>query len=496
MNSIFLPNGMEAWEATYQEMPIEDYRGNPLIETLPSFTKKEVIIQKLMNTPSLRHEEKELNTEIRIPLLRRLYQVFQPLPIHADIWNMIHSLVYEGYLARNPFDSDYKRFVNETGKQIIERTYDIHAQRHFRTTSSAGILIGMSGIGKTTTVNRILQHIPQIIIHNTYQGEHFQQIQLTWMKLEIPYNSSLKALCLQYFMKLDELLGTNNFKKYVSRNLSVDAMIPLIGQVAQNVKLGLLVLDEIQHIKSRGTNQMVDFFVSLINTVGLPILLIGTPASYSLFENEFRLARRLTGNGEIIWNHMENDALFRLFLEGIWRYQWTQKDTPLTAELVQVFFDETQGVSDLVVKLFHHAQTFAITSGKETITIDMIKKAAKEKFRLMKPMIDAIRSGNPYKMAKYEDLRTLDLKEEEKVLPVTLSHVTQKKENSAEKVVKPSEDTHHSPIKKRIPQTDYADNDFRKCIQLSKQNDFRYEQWLTKYGYLDDMTFWMRGESP
>ena len=491
MNSLYLPNGMKAWEASYQDGKIDEYRGNPLIEALPPVANLESIIQKVMSHPPIREEEKEWEVEIRIQLLRRLYHIFQPLPIHHEIWNMIHSLIHEGYLARNPFDKDYKRFVNETGKQIIERTYDIHTQHHFRTTSSAGVLIGMSGIGKTTTVNRILQHIPQIIVHRQYQGEHFHQLQVTWMKLEVPHNSSLKALCFQYFMKLDELLGTNNFQKYVSRNLSVDAMVPLIGQVAQNVKLGLLVLDEIQHIKSRGKHQMIDFFVSLINSVGLPILLIGTPASYSLFENEFRLARRLTGNGEIIWNHMENDAVFRLFLDGIWRYQWTHQFAPLTDELIQTMFEETQGISDLIVKLFHHAQLMAITSGKEIITKEILKKVANEKFRLMKPMIEAIRTGNPYKIGKYDDLREI----QSTVESIPAKSTTVKKTDSHKTETITSTANAHSnttTIEKSVPP--FHENDLRIGYQKAKQEGNSYEEWLHEKGYLDDMRFWTEGE--
>ena len=43
--------------------------------------------------------------------------------------------------------------------------------------------------------------------------------------------------------------------------------------------LGLLVIDEIQHLnqaKSGGAEKMLNFFLQLMNTLGLPVVLIGT----------------------------------------------------------------------------------------------------------------------------------------------------------------------------------------------------------------------------
>ena len=140
-------------------------------------------------------------------------------------------------------------------------------------------------------------------------------------------------------------------------------------------------------------------------------LLDGTPASYTLFESEFRIARRLTGSKEILWNTMTNDETFHLFLNGIWRYQWLRNYTPLSDELVSVMFEETQGISDLVIKLYLYAQQFSIERGLEVITPEIIRRVAKENFRLMKPMLDALKTNNPYKIAQFDDLRILDRKE-------------------------------------------------------------------------------------
>src|SRR5699024_9841219 len=238
----------------------EEFNENPFIQALPPLADKKTIIKQLTVNPLFNTEERNMDNIYRQHMLNRLYQFYQPLPIHLEIWNMIHSLLMQGYLARNPFDAEYKRYLNETGKQIINRSYDINSRKNFRTTASCGTLIGFSCMGKTTTINRILSNIPQVIVHNEYKSKHFNYIQLVWLKIDAPSTSSLKAICLQFFMKVDELLGTNNYKKYVSRNVSVDTMLPLISQLSQNIALGLLIIDETQNIKGRGADQIMNFF--------------------------------------------------------------------------------------------------------------------------------------------------------------------------------------------------------------------------------------------
>lgn len=488
-NNIIIPSGMEAHEAKYTESPLPEYNSNPFIQALPPLVNRQEVIKRLTMNPSYKEEERKLDSIYRVHILQRLYKFFQPLPIHIQIWNMINTSITQGYIARNPFDKDYKRYVNETGKQIINGTYEINRPVNFRTTASSGILIGFSGMGKTTAVNAVLRHIPQIIIHNRYNDKHFSQIQLTYLTLQAPHNSSLKALCLQFFMKIDELLHTNNFKKYISRNLSVDAMLPLMGQVAQNIGLGILVIDEIQHLQNRGIQQMMNYFVTLMNSFGVSIIFIGTPASYPIFQNELRIARRVSGSGEIIWNNMENDQEFIFFLDSIWRFQWTRKFTPLDDELIAVFYEETQGISDLIVKLFVNAQQMAIESGKEELTVRIIKKVAETQFRLMKPMLDAIRSGNPYKISQYEDIRKIEITNS----PTRVMNEQAITKNEKEKIEIKKLMTSKTTVpkeKRMIKASDYKEDDIRSMFVHAVKYGKSSYQLLLENGHIDDMAGW------
>lgn len=482
---IYLSNGMPATLAQYHSFGLEEYDENPFIQALPPICNKEEVIKKLSLGVTFNEAERALDSSLRMHLIQRLYKFYQPLPVHMEVWNMVSTMIKQGYLAKNPFNRDYIRYQHIVGGAIANKTFEVSTQDCFRTTSSTGILIGHSGMGKTTTVNRVLNNIPQVIVHNEYEGQEFSRMQLTWLKLEAPHNASIKALCLQYFMKIDELMGTNNFKLYVSQRLSTDAMLPLMGKVGQNVGLGLLVIDELQHLVGSNLNKVMNYFVTLINSFGIPVLFIGTPASYPVFQTEFRIARRITGHGEVIWNNMKKDAVFHFFLQSIWKYQWTKEYVPLTQDIRDLFYEETQGVSDLIIKLFVNTQYQAIVSGTEKISIALIKKVAKQTFRALQPMLEAIKSQNPYKMAKYDDIKSMDTTFIDKTIEVNRKETDEK----PEKIEKNDKKT--KEIKKTVQKkVRYGEIDLRRFYLQAKQQEEGVYDLLLQGNHIDKMDSW------
>lgn len=492
-NRVYLENGMKAVKAYYQASVIEEYNDNPFIEALPALENKPQIIQKLAVNPTFRKEEIELEATYRLHIVQRLFKFYQPLPIHIEIWNMIMELIRQGYIARNPYNAEYIRSQHLITNMLTKNTFNLSAEHSFRTTASTAVLIGFSGMGKTTTVNRVLSNIPQVIVHNQYKGESFSQMQLSWLKLEAPHDASVKALCLQFFLKVDEIMGTNNYKTYIAQRLSTDTLLPLMGKVGQNVGLGLLVIDEVQHLIGSKLDKVMNYFVTLINSFGIPVLFIGTPAAYPIFQNELRLSRRLTGHGEVIWNNMQKDDVFKFFLESVWKYQLTRQYTELNQELMDIFHEETQGISDLIIKLFVGVQYEAIETGGEKITATLIKRVAKKKFRAMREMIEAIKSKNPYKIARYEDIKTINDQDHiEKEYKTTNIQRVQSKQNELPKKIDIKEEVRKETLKtkeKKIKKS-YEEGDIRKIIIEAKDSNNNPHELLMNNECIDDMSRW------
>ncbi len=468
---VTLPNGVVAEEAEYKEQFISEYNINPLIQALPQIKTKEEVIKILNHNTKISKKEIEADEFVRLQLLQKIYKVFQPLPIHLKVWNIINTLIMQGYVDRNPFNPKYRRHINKLGNNIINQDFSMNVNSNYVTTASCGLIIGFSGMGKTTIVNKVLENIPQVICHSRYNNTDFSNIQVTWIKLEAPHNASLKALTLQFFMKVDELVGTENMKRYAVKNLSVDAMLPIMGQLANNIGLGLLIIDELQHM-NKNTKQIMNYLVALMNTFGVPILLIGTPACYDMLQQEMRIARRVTGGGEVIWNKMKNDKEFRLFIKGIWKYQYLKNPIKLTEEIINTFYEKTQGISDLVVKLFISVQKVVIERDIKQVDEKLIEKIWNKEFKLLNPILNTIESNNKARMFKYEDIKILEpeliKKEDVKV---------NKKITNIEKEVNSSKKENRSKNKIRISQLE--DDDVRKIVLTGmKQGKNNYQSLL------------------
>jgi len=480
-NKISLPSGVIAVEAEYKEQFLDEYNNNPFIEALPTIKRKEEIIKILGNTIKPNNKEINLDYSIRLHLLQRIYKIFQPLPIHLKVWNMIDTLIRQGYVGRNPFCQKYKRHINKLGNNLINKEFSMNVESDFITTSSCGIIIGFSGMGKTTIVNKVLENIPQVIAHNTYKNEDFNSVQVSWIKLEAPHNSSLKALTLQFFMKIDNLLGTENMKRYAIKNLSVDAMLPLMGQVSNNIGLGLLVIDELQHL-DKNTSQIMNYFVALMNTFGVPILLIGTPACYDMLQTEMRIARRVTGSGEIIWNNMKNDNEFKLFMKGIWNCQYLKYPIKLDEDIISLFYEKTQGISDLVVKLFINTQRVAIERNIEKITKSLVEKVWDKEFKLLKPMINSIATNNKVRMFKYSDIRVLDNEIDYEKINIRIENIKENNIINKESTEKHKKKLDH--IKPKIKVDDLEKNDFRRIVIEGMKEEKSNYQTLKERGVI------------
>jgi hypothetical protein len=398
--------------AVYLRQTVLDYCGNPLIEALPPIYSGSDAARLLTFAPPYHEAERELDAHDRIQSVWRLFRYFQPLMTHLDIEQRISVAIRQGYISRNPIKPSYAERLSQGADAVRNKSQYLGDFYTGNTTAVGFTIIGLSGVGKTTGVRRVLSLYPQTIRHTRYNGESLYLNQLVWAKLDCPFDGAIKGLCFDFFGYVDRVLDTDYSKKFSVSRMTVDMALPRMAQIANAHCLGLLVIDEIQHLnqaKSGGQAKMLNFFVTLVNTVGVPVVLIGTAGAMSVLQSEFRQARRSSAQGALVWDRMQNDESWEIMLRAMWKYQWLRKPTPLTDELKNVLYEESQGILDIAVKLYAMAQSKAIADSVETITPQTIREVVSEKLHLVKPMLKALRDGDAKKLAQYEDIRLLDV---------------------------------------------------------------------------------------
>jgi len=398
--------------AKYLEQKVPDYRGNPLIEALPPIYLKYDVMKLLTADPGHNEGERELDAQYRLHCIGRLFRYFQPLDVHFEIEDRISLAIRQSYISKNPATPKYAASLAQGAAAIREN--NLNTVSGASSTAFGFTVIGMSGVGKTTAMEKVLSLYPQAILHTQYNNSPMFLTQLVWAKLDCPFDGSLKGLCMDFFAYVDNILGTDYTKKFSVYRMTVDAALPRMAQIARTHCLGLLVIDEIQHLsqaKSGGQAKMLNFFVTLVNTVGVPVVLIGTTKAKPVLQSEFRQARRSSGQGALFWERMQNDISWETMLRAMWKNQWTQKRAELTEELKNVLYDESQGIIDIAVKLYAMAQIKVIADGTEIVTVNGIKEVAAEKLRFVRPMLDALRSGDIKKLAQYEDITPISIED-------------------------------------------------------------------------------------
>ena len=388
----------------YRDVLIEEHEGNPLIEALPAVLSKKDVLARISNIPLLSRETLSLPSEVRVQIVRGLERLFIPLQRHYTLESEISTLLRMSYVDRNNF-ADVSYFntladrVDDLKGRLSNSPKPGRMSYHPGGFKGSFFLCGMSGLGKTVAVSRILSLYPQLIYHSRYREQTFPYTQLVWLKLDCPHNSSVRGLCDSFFKEVDRVTGNTNFAQdYGGR--TGPQMIPDVGRVAGLFGVGLLVIDEIQNlslVRSSGAKQMLAFFTELVNTSGCAVLMIGTERAQEVLEEEFWQVRRNITSRPFHWKPFSNTAndnlVWTKFLETFWDYQYTTHKVELSSDLINLFHHETMGIPDFVVKLFVGVQQVAIEDGGEKITSDLVKEVASTIFAPAQAAFAAYRLG-------------------------------------------------------------------------------------------------------
>lgn len=396
-------------ETEIKDLP--EYANNPFIARLPALKPKRELFQELSNAPHFEERETTYPAHVRTHCIARLAKCFFPQSRQVDLAQKFSILLRHGYVGRNPLTHDYLRHLQNGNERIKAKSLDIKVSQPVQNTANSFTLLGCPGVGKTLAMNRVLAQYPQTIQHT----EPFSLIQIVWLRLEAPALGSLKQLCVDFFQAIDHLIGTDYVKRYAT-GATVEQMLLKMAHVAQLHALGVLIIDEIQHLRDVkvGVEALMKFLVKLVNTIGVPVIPIGTMGALDILQRSFSQARRSTGMGSLLWDRMAPDGVWNAFLKQLWKYQWTTQRTELTDELSAALYDESQGVADLAVKLFMLAQLRLVSISEirvnqiEMITPKLIRTVAKDEFSLVAPMIKALRTQDAAAIRKFDDLRSLN----------------------------------------------------------------------------------------
>ncbi|WP_369988858.1 ATP-binding protein [Pseudomonas xanthosomatis] len=388
--------------ATYTPTGLAHYDGNPLIEALPPIHEDEVIGELLCNFPEFPNAaEMALSAKLRAHCVSRISDIVVPMELHLQFEASLSQLIRAGYTARNPLDRDAVAMLHAADDDQL---------RHcgFKSSASSLAIFGLSGMGKTTLLNSLVKTYPQVIVHKRYAGKALKRTQVVWLKVDCPHDGSPRGLCASFFSALDAAIGTDYTDRYMKPRASVSMLLQHVSQLSRSFNVGVLIIDELQNLNlltdADAKQRILNFFLTLSNDSGIPLVYSGTNSTFKLFSKVVRNARRALGMSDYYFDRFriqddEWSALVQTFLA----YNWTQEPVELTSELNETLYDLSQGNTDFLAKLMMLTQWYAL-SNDEKITPALYRKVYERQMIILHKPIEALRSNDPLQIDDFEDM--------------------------------------------------------------------------------------------
>ncbi len=377
----------------YHTHPNREYAGNPLITYMPHLSRdalRAVMTSRVQFDP----QDLEHDWELRITYPMRLSQLFVPQDHQLDFAQQLMSLVQRGYHLRNPLSPSAAEAFYAMCDSIVTGKPKSDEKASFLDSPWCAVLIGTPGTGKSATANALLRVLgPDLFWHSSH-GELFQLLSL---HVQAPTRSSGKTLAREVFLKLRAQARKTGLPMPFMGERIPDTRAELehaIEVLAAKLNLGVLVLDELQHLfygTGATDEDAMEFLTGVINKLKIPILLIGTWKAAGLLALEARLGRRGVSPASARFYRTPKDENWEAMVKLLLQHQYTLKRVEFSPGLSNLLYEHTQGIHDVLVKLMVIAQMEAIASGEEELSLTLIERVAQEHLQLIAPACRLLR---------------------------------------------------------------------------------------------------------
>jgi hypothetical protein len=348
-------------------------QGNPFLEAMPELMGKYEFVNRMKSDIRLPYDLVNMKPQERRSYLTELTKWFLPMDYMYSIYDMLYQAIATTYQTKTTIES-----IRQVNKIYTDFRTGRERTLSYATQAYSGAILGVPGIGKTSTIQRCLNSMPQVIIHKEYQTETYYTKQINHLVVECPSDCSIKTLAFNIISAIDRAIGSDYIRNgNVLKSISSSALMAKLKIVCMNHHIGLIVIDEIQNAimtatRNKQIKPLIKFLVELTNETTTSICFCGTLEAEELFQKKEHLKRRTRGLRLL---PMKYDAIYRKFIKSLWEHQITLQKAILTEKLMKQIYDLSGGIPAYIIKIFMEAQTQAVLSGKEKISYEVIKQA-------------------------------------------------------------------------------------------------------------------------
>ena len=348
---------------------------NSIINQLAEMKMGKDLISEMSVLPTYNDNIRSKNQAVRLIALSDLYDIYLPSEMATEIYSKLYLALLRSLQKKSGRTATIQR--NENNKLIRQQEHNGVIGG-----SDSLTIVGCSGIGKSSAINRAIDLITENGVIET-QNPYTKIIPC--VVVQCPFDCSTKGLLLEILRKVDEILGSNYYSKSLKGRITTDMLIGTVSQISLN-HIGMIIVDEIQNVtNSKNGTSLVGMLTQLINNSGISICMVGTPESTVFFEQAMQLARRSLG---LHYSTLEYNQYFYDFCKTLYSYQYTKNKTEITDSIVQWLYEHSGGIISVVVSLIHDAQEIAILNGIEQLNIVTLNEAYKKRLSMLHTYIE------------------------------------------------------------------------------------------------------------
>lgn len=399
---------MKAWLTVDEALQI-GYGDNPLLAPLGPRLDSAGLGQKLWQEPLANVPWQRVHPAERDEFLALVKDHFVPTPDTLAVASAFQGLMRQHYVRRNPCINAVRLRAGALAAKKGERIQDLP---WFNSSAGAMTVAGITGIGKSVTVDRLLSLYPHTFDHEARPDAGWVKFrQLVWLRVQMSSDSSRAGFLMQILSEVDLALGTDYTEQYANKSKwTVEKLMVVVGIVLTTHRCGALVIEELQERNfPEGSSRelLLLFFLRLLN-FGIPIVLIGNPLGFQAFDDFSQDVRRLYAAGCFeLWpaDQFDDAGWAEFFLPGLAQFNVVGKPFDWTPELRAVALANTGGITAFMSTYWASVQQNALLAKRDHVLAEDFRSSdAIPELRKQHRLIEALASRDVQKLSGIKDV--------------------------------------------------------------------------------------------